>query len=30
LEAARDFGLSLGAVSLARLSMQFDPKPLGF
>jgi hypothetical protein len=28
--AVRDFGLSLGALALARLSKEFDPKPLGF
>jgi hypothetical protein len=27
--ALRDFGLSLGALALARLSRVFDPKPLG-
>jgi uncharacterized membrane protein YphA (DoxX/SURF4 family) len=27
--ALRDFGLSLGAIALARLSREFDPKPLG-
>ena len=27
--ALRDFGLSLGAVALARLSREFDPAPLG-
>lgn len=27
--ALRDFGLSLGALALARLSSEFDPKPLG-
>jgi hypothetical protein len=27
--ALRDFGLSLGALALARLSQEFDPKPLG-
>jgi hypothetical protein len=27
--ALRDFGLSLGALALARLSKEFDPKPLG-
>jgi uncharacterized membrane protein YphA (DoxX/SURF4 family) len=27
--ALRDFGLSLGALALARLSREFDPKPLG-
>jgi hypothetical protein len=28
--ALRDFGLALGALALARLSREFDPKPLGF
>ena len=28
--ALRDFGLSLGALALARLSRDFDPKALGF
>jgi uncharacterized membrane protein YphA (DoxX/SURF4 family) len=28
--ALRDFGLSLGALALARLSREFSPKPLGF
>jgi hypothetical protein len=28
--ALRDFGLSIGALALARLSREFDPKPLGF
>jgi hypothetical protein len=28
--ALRDFGLSLGALALARLSQEFSPKPLGF
>jgi hypothetical protein len=28
--ALRDFGLSLGALALARLSAEFSPKPLGF
>jgi len=27
--ALRDFGLSLGAIALARLSREFDSKPLG-
>jgi uncharacterized membrane protein YphA (DoxX/SURF4 family) len=27
--ALRDFGLSLGALALARLSQEFDAKPLG-
>ncbi len=27
--ALRDFGLSLGALALARLSVEFNPKPLG-
>jgi uncharacterized membrane protein HdeD (DUF308 family) len=27
--ALRDFGLSLGALALARLSREFDPRPLG-
>jgi len=27
--ALRDFGLSLGAVALARLSREFNPRPLG-
>jgi hypothetical protein len=27
--ALRDFGLSLGALALARLSAEFDPKPFG-
>ena len=27
--ALRDFGLSLGALALARLSREFDPTPLG-
>jgi hypothetical protein len=27
--ALRDFGLSLGALALARMSREFDPKPLG-
>ena len=27
--ALRDFGLSLGALALARLSREFSPKPLG-
>ena len=27
--ALRDFGMSLGALALARLSMEFNPKPLG-
>jgi len=27
--ALRDFGLSLGALALARLSAEFSPKPLG-
>ena len=27
--ALRDFGLSLGAFALARMSREFDPKPLG-
>ena len=27
--ALRDFGLSLGALALARLSEEFNPKPLG-
>jgi uncharacterized membrane protein HdeD (DUF308 family) len=27
--ALRDFGLSLGALALARLSQEFNPKPLG-
>jgi len=27
--ALRDFGLSLGALALARLSREFDPAPLG-
>ena len=27
--ALRDFGLSVGALALARLSGEFDPKPLG-
>ncbi len=27
--ALRDFGLSLGALALARLSTEFNPKPLG-
>jgi hypothetical protein len=27
--ALRDFGLSLGALALARLSQEFSPKPLG-
>jgi hypothetical protein len=27
--ALRDFGLSLGAVALARLSAEFSPKPIG-
>ena len=27
--ALRDFGLSLGALALARLSREFNPKPLG-
>jgi hypothetical protein len=26
--ALRDFGLSLGALALARMSREFDPKPL--
>jgi hypothetical protein len=25
----RDFGLSIGALALARLSQEFNPKPLG-
>jgi uncharacterized membrane protein YphA (DoxX/SURF4 family) len=28
--ALRDFGLSVGALALARLSHEFNPKPLGF
>jgi uncharacterized membrane protein HdeD (DUF308 family) len=28
--AVRDFGLSVGALALARLSREFDAKPLGF
>lgn len=28
--ALRDFGLSLGALALARLSQEFNAKPLGF
>jgi hypothetical protein len=28
--ALRDFGLSIGALALARLSQDFDAKPLGF
>jgi hypothetical protein len=28
--ALRDFGLSLGALALARLAREFDPRPLGF
>jgi hypothetical protein len=28
--ALRDFGLSLGALALARLSQEFSPRPLGF
>jgi hypothetical protein len=28
--ALRDFGLSLGALALLRLSADFNPKPLGF
>ena len=28
--ALRDLGLSLGALALARLSNEFDPRPLGF
>jgi len=28
--ALRDFGLSLGALALARLSEDFNPRPLGF
>ena len=28
--ALRDFGLSLGALALSRLSQEFDAKPLGF
>jgi hypothetical protein len=28
--ALRDFGLSLGALALGRLSREFDAKPLGF
>ncbi|MFL5342500.1 MAG: hypothetical protein ACJ8F7_20330 [Gemmataceae bacterium] len=28
--ALRDFGLSLGALALARLSLDFNAKPLGF
>jgi len=28
--ALRDFGLSLGALALARISREFDPRPLGF
>jgi hypothetical protein len=27
--ALRDFGLSLGALALARMSMEFNPRPLG-
>jgi uncharacterized membrane protein HdeD (DUF308 family) len=27
--ALRDFGLSIGALALARLSQEFDPRPLG-
>jgi hypothetical protein len=27
--ALRDFGLSLGALALARISTQVNPKPLG-
>ena len=27
--ALRDFGLTLGALALARLSREFDPRPLG-
>jgi hypothetical protein len=27
--ALRDFGLALGALALARLGREFDPKPLG-
>jgi hypothetical protein len=27
--AVRDFGLSIGALALARLSREFDPRPLG-
>ncbi|HET6572639.1 MAG TPA: hypothetical protein VFG68_03475 [Fimbriiglobus sp.] len=27
--ALRDFGLSLGSLALARLSREFDPRPLG-
>jgi hypothetical protein len=27
--ALRDFGLSLGALALARISLEFSPKPLG-
>jgi hypothetical protein len=27
--ALRDFGLSLGALALARLSREFDPRPMG-
>jgi hypothetical protein len=27
--ALRDFGLSLGAIALARLSAEYDPRPLG-
>ena len=27
--ALRDFGLSLGALALARLSQEFDPRPFG-
>ena len=27
--ALRDFGLSLGALALARLSREHDPRPLG-
>ena len=27
--ALRDFGLSIGALALARLSREFDPRPLG-
>jgi hypothetical protein len=28
--ALRDLGLAIGALALARLSREFDPKPLGF
>jgi hypothetical protein len=27
--ALRDFGLSLGALALARMSSEFNPRPLG-